>query len=60
MICTIYGHPIGFDKITDILKKVYPKGQLTFEKKNEFQIAYLDIKGGFFSSNKKLSKPSVG
>lgn len=54
MICTIYSHSIGFEKITDILKKVFPKGSLTSVHKDGSQIAELETKGGLFSSAKKL------
>jgi hypothetical protein len=65
MICTIYSHHLGFDKITAIVKRNYPKGILTISKQDGFDIAELEIKGGLFSSSKKLriayrqrSKPS--
>lgn len=54
MICTIYSNYIGFDKITDILQKSYPKASLTLSKQDEFQIAEMEVKGGFFSSSSKL------
>lgn len=54
IICTIYSHHTGFDKITAILQSTYPKGRLTFEEEDGSQIAHLEVKGGLFSSTKKL------
>lgn len=54
MICTLYSHSIGFEKITDIVKEVYPKCILTTTKEDESHIVEIDIKGGFFSSPKKF------
>ncbi|GAA3509570.1 hypothetical protein GCM10022393_22700 [Aquimarina addita] len=54
MICTIYSHQIGFDKITVILKESYPTASLTISTQQESQIATLEIKGGFFSTSSVL------
>ncbi len=54
MICTIYSHNLGFDKIKEILKATYPKGVLTISKQDESNIAVMEIKGGLFSSSKKI------
>lgn len=54
MICTIYSHELVFDRITDLIKKNYPKGILTFARQDDFDIAELEIKGGLFSGSKKI------
>ncbi len=53
-ICTIYSHNLGFEKITEIVQKVFPKGKLTITEKDELNIADLEIKAGLFSSSKKI------
>ncbi|MEO8534909.1 MAG: DUF4272 domain-containing protein [Flavobacterium sp.] len=54
MICTLYSHHIGFDKIIAILKKRYPKAEFKIENENEFQNVEIETKGGFLSSATKL------
>jgi hypothetical protein len=54
MICTIYSHYLGFDRIVDLLKQRYPKSVLTLGNLDEFHTAELEIKGGLFSSSSKL------
>lgn len=54
IICTVYSHHVGFDTIINIVKKVYPKGTLTFEQEDESRVAHLEVKGGLFRSAKKL------
>ena len=54
MICTIYSHLTGFDKITGILKIAFPKGILITRAEEEFQIAEMEVKGGLFGSSQKL------
>ena len=54
MICTIYSHHLGFDRIVEILKQKYPKSNLTLGKQDEFHRAELEIKGGLFSSASRL------
>lgn len=54
MICTIYSHYLGFDRIVEILKQKYPKSNLTLGNQDEFDTAELEIKGGLFSSSSKL------
>ncbi len=54
MICTIYSHNPGFDRIKVIIQKKYPKGIITLSKQDEFEILELEIKGGIFGSPAKL------
>lgn len=54
MICTVYAHELGFDRIVDLLKQQYPKANVTLGNQDEFYIAELDIKGGLFSSSSKI------
>ncbi len=49
MICTYYSHYIGFEKITDLLQKEFPKGILSISDPGEDKMAQLVIKGGLFS-----------
>ncbi|GAA4242885.1 DUF4272 domain-containing protein [Winogradskyella damuponensis] len=51
MICTLYAHQLGFDKIITILKTNIPKGQITFSELDGFKIAEIQTKGGLFSSD---------
>ena len=53
-ICTLYSHFTGFNTIVEILQANFPKTSIQISKQNEFSIAELDIKGGFFSSSSKL------
>jgi len=57
MICTIYSHNIGFDKILDIVRRIYPSGKLDINSEDEFQVVTIEIKGGFFKSSKKIKIP---
>ena len=54
MICTIYSHYTGFDRIIEILKQKYPKATLNVGNQDEFHTAELEIKGGLFSSSSKI------
>jgi DNA-dependent RNA polymerase auxiliary subunit epsilon len=54
MICTVYSHYIGFDRIVEILKQNYPKANLTLGNQDEFHSAELEIKGGLLSSSSKI------
>jgi hypothetical protein len=54
MICTIYSHHLGFEKILEIVQKNYPKWKLTVSNQGESKIAELEIKGGLFSFSKKI------
>lgn len=53
-ICTLYSHFTGFNTIVEILQANFPKTSIQISKQNEFSIAELEIKGGFFSSSSKL------
>lgn len=54
IICTLYSHYIGFDKIVEILKQRYPKANFVLENQNEFYTAGLEIKDGLFSPASKI------
>ena len=54
MICTIYSHRTGFDRIIEILQNNYPKANLTVSQQDEFQVAELEIRGGVFASSGNL------
>jgi hypothetical protein len=54
MICTVYSHYIGFDKIIEIVKEKYPKANITRGSQDEFYTAVFEIKGGLFSSPSKI------
>ena len=54
IICTVYSHYIGFERIIEILKQKYTKGNLTYGNQDEFHTAELEIKGGLFSSSSKI------
>ncbi|WP_179006541.1 DUF4272 domain-containing protein [Winogradskyella forsetii] len=54
MICTLYAHQLGFDKIVQILKSNIPKGQFNFSELDGFNIVEIKTKGSFFSSDIKL------
>lgn len=65
MICTLYSHRIGFEKITAIISEVYPDGKLSVSASGTDHFAKLTIKGGLFGSSKIIkvsyrqkSKPS--
>lgn len=55
MICTLYSHHIGFDKITLILQNRYPKAVLKFSNQNDSQIVEMETKDGFFGSGSTLT-----
>ncbi|RBQ09960.1 DUF4272 domain-containing protein [Pedobacter miscanthi] len=55
MIATFYSHYVGFDKIIDTLHELYPKALLTTRKDKESHYAELIIKGGLFSTDKKIN-----
>ena len=54
MICTIYSHHTGFDRIIAILEEIFPYGQIAESEQDGFQTATLIVKGGLFGSVKKL------
>jgi len=54
MVCTIYSHQLGFDKVQEIVQRIYPKGKITVSTQDDFDIIEVEIKGGLFSSTKKL------
>lgn len=51
MICTLYSHHIGFDKIVDTLKNSYPKASIEISG----QTVSVDIKGGFLGAGSKFT-----
>nr|WP_315241181.1 DUF4272 domain-containing protein [uncultured Flavobacterium sp.] len=55
MICTLYSHQIGFDKIVEALRNSYPKAAITSTSQDGSQIASIETKDGFFSSGSKLT-----
>lgn len=54
MICTIYSHHTGFDRIIATLEEIFPYGQISESEQDGFHIAELKVKNGFFGSTKKL------
>jgi len=54
MVCTIYSHQLGFDKVQEIVQRIYPKGKITVSTQDDFDIIEVEIKGGLFSSTKKI------
>ncbi len=54
MICTIYSHRTGFDRLVAILEEAFPYGQISETEQDGFHIAELTVKSGFFGSAKKL------
>ena len=54
MICTLYSHHTGFDKITAIIRDVYPNGILSVSANGTDHFAELTIKGGLFNSSKVI------
>lgn len=54
MICTIYSHNVGFDKIKEVILSHFPKGNILFSKEHESDIIELEIKGGLLGSSKKI------
>jgi predicted deacetylase len=54
MICTLYSHHIGFDKIVDMLNTNYPKAVFKNSTQNESQIIEMETKDGFFGAANKL------
>lgn len=54
MICTIYSHNVGFDKIKEVILSHFPKGNILISKEDESDIIELEIKGGLLGSSKKI------
>lgn len=54
IICTVYAHFIGFDRIAGILKTNYPGAIITTGTQGESNTATLEIKGGLFSASAKV------
>lgn len=54
MICTLYSHHIGFEKITAIISRIYPNCVLSVSANGTDHFAELTIKGGLFGSNKVI------
>jgi hypothetical protein len=55
MICTLYSHHIGFDKINEILQNSYPKAVFKIYNQNGFEFTEMETKDGFFGSGSKLT-----
>ena len=54
MICTLYSHKLGFEKLQEILKESFPKGKLTPLKQDASGEITIELKGGLFSASSKL------
>jgi hypothetical protein len=54
MICTIYSHHLVFDRIVEIVKRTFSGAAISVGTQDEFSIADVEIKGGLFSSSKKM------
>jgi hypothetical protein len=54
MICTIYSHFTGFQKIKDIVQSAFPQGKLSVGKLEGSDVLMLEIKGGLFKKGSKL------
>ncbi|MBE8727240.1 DUF4272 domain-containing protein [Flavobacterium hungaricum] len=55
MICTLYSHQIGFEKIVETIQSTYPKAAVEISTQAESQTAEVEIKGGFLSSGSKFT-----
>lgn len=51
---TLYSHSANFDLITLEAKKLFPKAEWEYERKNEFTFATLTIKNGLLAPKKQL------
>jgi hypothetical protein len=54
MICTLYSHFTGFEKIIDILREAYPKATFSRGSEGGFETVEMETKGGLFSAAGKL------
>ncbi len=54
MICTLYSHHVGFDKINEIIQRALPKSKMTISTQDDFNISEFEIKGSIFSASKKI------
>lgn len=52
--CTVYSHQVSYDKVIEVIKKVFPKGEFRYEVQQDFKIIYIELRGGLFRSSKKL------
>lgn len=52
--CTVYSHQVSYDRVIEVVKKVFPKGDFIFEVQQDFKIIYIELRGGLFRSSKKL------
>ncbi len=53
-VATLYSHKASFDLVTNEAKRLFPKAEWEYERKNEFTIAVITIKNGLFQGKKKL------
>ena len=54
MICTIYSHNLGFDRVKEIIKTDFPEADMTVSKQDESSVIEVEIKSGLFGSAKKI------
>lgn len=54
MLCTLYSNKIGFDQVLATVRRSLPTAQIAIDQEDDFTIAYILLKGGFFSSDKTL------
>jgi len=48
VICTIYSHHTGFEKIRDLVQTVFPKANVSTSKQGEYDMLVSETKGGLF------------
>lgn len=54
MICTVYSHSIGFDKVRAIIEKTVPKASINVSENEGSIVTVLESKTGLFGSVKKI------
>ncbi|WP_276482625.1 DUF4272 domain-containing protein [Paraflavitalea pollutisoli] len=54
MICTLYAHQTGFDKIRDILTTGFPQAQIATGKEGDSDWIQLNLPGGFLRKESSL------
>jgi hypothetical protein len=54
MICTMYAHYTGFDRIKQIVEEIFPEGKLAITKDGESDMLECEIKGGLLKPASRL------
>jgi hypothetical protein len=60
MICTMYAHYTGFQKIKQIVEEIFPAGKLAITKDGESDVLGCEIKGGLLKPASRLRMIGVG